>query len=129
MVNLTTMLAHASGEWIASDWPVRPVAGTAATTMAPPAEGQSPRAHRSYPPDQSAVLRDRLLAEIANAHRVGNEAAWWKDAGIDPAKAARKPWNDTRMDQGRIGLGPTRNVPRQVEQLTLSNRGRCSCPA
>ena len=25
-VNLTTMLAHASGEWIASDWPVCPVA-------------------------------------------------------------------------------------------------------
>ena len=24
MVNLTTMLAHASGEWIASDWPVCP---------------------------------------------------------------------------------------------------------
>ena len=29
MVNLTTMLAHASGERIASDWPVRPVAETA----------------------------------------------------------------------------------------------------
>ena len=28
MVNLTTMLAHASGEWIASDWPVCPVAET-----------------------------------------------------------------------------------------------------
>src|SRR5262245_61604126 len=26
MVNLTTMLAHASGEWIASDWPICPVA-------------------------------------------------------------------------------------------------------
>ena len=26
MVNLTTMLAHGSGEWIASDWPVCPVA-------------------------------------------------------------------------------------------------------
>jgi hypothetical protein len=26
MVNLTTMLAHASGEWIASDWPVCPMA-------------------------------------------------------------------------------------------------------
>src|SRR6516225_6107651 len=26
MVNLTTTLAHASGEWIASDWPVCPVA-------------------------------------------------------------------------------------------------------
>src|SRR5215472_4632252 len=29
MVNLTTMLAHASGEWIASDWPVCPVTETA----------------------------------------------------------------------------------------------------
>jgi hypothetical protein len=29
MVNLTTMLAHASGEWIASDWLVCPVAETA----------------------------------------------------------------------------------------------------
>src|SRR5437764_1109562 len=29
MVNLTTMLAHASGEWIASDWPVCPVADMA----------------------------------------------------------------------------------------------------
>jgi ERF superfamily len=29
IVNLTTMLAHASGEWIASDWPICPVAETA----------------------------------------------------------------------------------------------------
>ena len=29
MVNLRTMLAHASGEWIASDWPVCPIADTA----------------------------------------------------------------------------------------------------
>jgi hypothetical protein len=29
IVNLTTMLAHASGEWIASDWPVCPVGETA----------------------------------------------------------------------------------------------------
>jgi hypothetical protein len=29
LVNLTTMLAHASGEWIASDWPVCPVSETA----------------------------------------------------------------------------------------------------
>src|SRR2546426_1414658 len=29
MVNLTTVLAHASGEWIASDWPVCPIAETA----------------------------------------------------------------------------------------------------
>jgi hypothetical protein len=29
VVNLTTLLAHSSGEWIASDWPVCPVAETA----------------------------------------------------------------------------------------------------
>src|SRR5438093_731362 len=29
MVQLTTMLAHASGEWIASEWPVCPIADTA----------------------------------------------------------------------------------------------------
>ena len=29
IVNLTTVLAHASGEWIASDWPVCPVSETA----------------------------------------------------------------------------------------------------
>src|SRR5262245_42344776 len=29
IVNLTTMLAHASGEWIASEWPVCPVADLA----------------------------------------------------------------------------------------------------
>src|SRR5271154_6973565 len=28
IVNLTTMLAHASGEWIASDWPVCAIADT-----------------------------------------------------------------------------------------------------
>ena len=42
-VNLTTVLAHASGEWIASDWPVCPIADVAspqrmgaALTYAPP---------------------------------------------------------------------------------------------
>jgi hypothetical protein len=29
IINLTTVLAHSSGEWIASDWPVCPVAETA----------------------------------------------------------------------------------------------------
>src|SRR5262245_17867894 len=29
LINLTTMLAHASGEWIASDWPVCPVSDMA----------------------------------------------------------------------------------------------------
>ena len=57
---------------------------------------------------RATSLRCRSAASII---RVGNEAAWWKDAGIDPAKAARKLWNDTRMDQGRIGPGPTAQRP------------------
>jgi len=38
MVNLTTTLAHASGEWIASDWPVCPIAGDRQS----PADGRRP---------------------------------------------------------------------------------------
>jgi ERF superfamily len=30
LIRLTTVLAHASGEWISSDWPVCPVSETAA---------------------------------------------------------------------------------------------------
>jgi hypothetical protein len=39
---------------------------------------------------------------------VGTKPPWWKDAGIDPAKAARKLWNDSRgsgadrLDRHRI---------------------------
>jgi hypothetical protein len=30
LISLTTVLAHSSGEWVSSDWPVFPVAETAA---------------------------------------------------------------------------------------------------
>jgi hypothetical protein len=29
-------------------------------------------------------------------HRSGDEAAWWTEVGIDPIKAARNLWNETR---------------------------------
>jgi hypothetical protein len=44
--------------------------------------------------DEFAVPLCRIHHRLV--HRVGNEAAWWKGAGIDPAKAARKLWNDSR---------------------------------
>ena len=59
--------------------------------------------------------------------------AWWQEAGIDPVKAARKLWNDSRMDQGRIGPGPTAQRPAADRttnpeqswkmQLALDNHG------
>ena len=33
-------------------------------------------------------------------HRSSNEPAWWKGAGIDPIKIARKLWRETRLTSG-----------------------------
>jgi hypothetical protein len=68
-----------------------------------------PRALGRKASDEFAVPLCRIHHRLV--HRVGNEAAWWKDAGIDPAKAARKFWNDSRTDQGRIAPEPTAQPP------------------
>jgi len=68
-----------------------------------------PRALGRKASDEFSVPLCRIHHRLV--HRVGNEAAWWKDAGIDPAKAARKLWNDSRMDQGRISPGLTAQDP------------------
>jgi hypothetical protein len=130
LINLTTVLAHASGEWIASDWPVCPIAemaspqrmGAALTYArryalftlvgiageddldAPDVASCGPAAlHRTEPrqdrfpaggsrngpqlgtrknatavldPSQSAALRDKLLAEVANLTSAEFAATW-----------------------------------------------------
>jgi hypothetical protein len=141
IVNLTTMLAHASGEWIASDWPVCPVAETANpqrmgaaltyarryalftlvgiageddldapdlchVTPSPPSaanrvlkplpdqsrapfhtpgNGRGRGMTKGEPPaiidgEQSAALRDRLLAEIGNIGSAELAADWAREA-------------------------------------------------
>ena len=35
-------------------------------------------------------------------HRVSDERAWWKQAGIDPVKVARKLWRNTRLNEGSL---------------------------
>ena len=140
IVNLTTMLAHASGEWIASDWPVCPVAETAnpqrmgaaltyarryalftlvgiageddldapdlCQTPSPPSaanrvlkplpdqwrapfhtpgNGRGRGMTKGEPPaiidgEQSAALRDRLLAEIGNIGSAELAANWARKA-------------------------------------------------
>jgi hypothetical protein len=35
-------------------------------------------------------------------HRAGDERAWWKAAGIDPMKFARRLWKQTRVKEGRL---------------------------
>jgi hypothetical protein len=133
MVHLTTTLAHASGEWIASDWPVCPIAETAnpqrmgaALTYArryalftlvgiageddldvpdlcdgPPSllpsavdrsfkpkgtpgngHGRGGRKSESITldPEQSAALREKLLAEVGNITSADLAAAWAREA-------------------------------------------------
>ena len=63
-----------------------------------------PRALGRKASDEFAVPLCRIHHRLV--HRVGNEAAWWKDAGIDPIKAARKLWKQTRIDEGRTAPAP-----------------------
>jgi hypothetical protein len=48
-------------------------------------------------------------------HRTGDERAWWKTAGLDPLKVARKLWRHARVSEGRI-------VPDQTLQPVASDR-------
>jgi hypothetical protein len=58
-----------------------------------------PRALGRKPSDEFAVPLCRIHHRAA--HRAGDERAWWKAAGIDPLKIARKLWKDTRANQGQ----------------------------
>ena len=147
LIRLTTVLAHSSGEWVSSDWPVCPASETAAphrmgaaltyarryalftlvgiageddldapdlgaapkagADQPPGPDGRSPNGHafaaeppvpagarRRTPlartakpvlaPDQSAALRDRLVAEL-DALQSADEAASWAQRSL-PAK-------------------------------------------
>ena len=56
-------------------------------------------------------------------HRAGNEAAWWKAAGIEPAKVARKLWRQTRRNEGRDKLDQAPRVT-SVERVTQDQPGQ-----
>jgi hypothetical protein len=58
-----------------------------------------PRALGRKASDEFTVPLCRIHHRLV--HRVGNEAAWWQDAGIDPIKAASKLWRETRVNEGR----------------------------
>ena len=59
-----------------------------------------PRALGRKASDEFAVPLCRVHHRAV--HRARDERAWWHAAGIDPIKVARKLWNDTRIDEGRI---------------------------
>jgi ERF superfamily len=59
-----------------------------------------PRALGRKASDEFAVPLCRVHHRAV--HRAGDERAWWKRAGIDPIKVARKLWSHTRANEGRI---------------------------
>jgi hypothetical protein len=58
-----------------------------------------PRALGRKTSDEFAVPLCRIHHRAA--HRAGDERAWWKAAGVDPLKVARKLWRDTRDNKGQ----------------------------
>ncbi len=137
LVRLTTVLAHSSGEWLSSDWPVCPLSDTgspqrmgtaltyarryalftlvgiageddldapdlgaipkagvehpprsdhrsrsnghAAVAERPSRDGEKPSVRSARPvlaPEQSAILRERLVEQLAAIHSTGDAAAW-----------------------------------------------------
>jgi hypothetical protein len=63
-----------------------------------------PRALGRKPSDEFAVPLCR--AHHRAAHRAGDERAWWKAAGIDPIKIARKLWKETLADKRPVRPNP-----------------------
>jgi hypothetical protein len=58
-------------------------------------------------------------------HRAGDEKTWWKQAGIDPIKVARKLWKHTRIDEGRIEPEPTAQgatADRPADRLAVNSQ-------
>jgi hypothetical protein len=75
-----------------------------------------PRALGRKASDEFAVPLCRVHHRAV--HRA-DEQAWWKQAGIDPIKVARKLWKCTRANEGRIG--PNRTTHTADATLTLSS--------
>jgi hypothetical protein len=60
-------------------------------------------------------------------HRAGDEKVWWKQAGMDPIKVARKLWKHTRIDEGGIepdppGQGVTAGRPAESDALAVNSQ-------
>jgi hypothetical protein len=69
-----------------------------------------PRALGRKASDEFAVPLCRIHHRAA--HRASDERAWWKAAGIDPLKIARKLWEDTRANMGRDRPNLSLQAPR-----------------
>ncbi len=114
LIRLTTVLAHSSGGWVSSDWPVCPVSETAAPHRMGAALtyarryvvcGRQPSdAHHlrsAQPRALSRKVSDEFTVPLCRihhreVHRGGDEAAWWNRFGVEPHLVAAALWAQTR---------------------------------
>jgi hypothetical protein len=75
-----------------------------------------PRALGRKASDEFAVPLCRIHHRAA--HRASDEPAWWKAAGIDPLKMARKLWKDTRANTGLERPNPSLQAARTDRPFT-----------
>jgi hypothetical protein len=80
-----------------------------------------PRALGRKASDEFAVPLCRIHHRLV--HRVGNEAAWWKDAGIDPIKAARQLWRKSRLNDPQDHHEPGRAARPDTPSIGAASDG------
>jgi ERF superfamily len=79
-----------------------------------------PRALGRKASDEFTVPLCRIHHRLV--HRVGNEAAWWQDAGIDPIKAAQSLWKQSRLRDDRgSATEPPRDDASGIRRSDLSS--------
>jgi hypothetical protein len=106
MVHLTTTLAHASGEWIASDWPVCPIAETA--------NPQRMGAALTY------ARRYALFTLVGIAGEDDLDAPDLCDGPLSAAERPFKPVNDqSRMPPRTPGDGHARGGSAKLERAVI----------
>ena len=74
-----------------------------------------PRALGRKASDEFSVPLCRIHHRLV--HRVGNEAAWWKEAGIDPIAVARRLWGRTRDAEGQKRAAQPDELAQPGEQM------------
>ena len=118
MVNLTTMLAHASGEWIASDWPVCPIAETANPQRMGAALTYA-RRYALFTLVGIAGEDDLDAPDLCDGPRLPTPPAgerYLKPREADPRVPPRKPGNGQRR-HGLRGERPSTLEPEQSAAL------------
>lgn len=100
LIRLTTTLAHSSGEWVSSDWPVCPVSETAT----PHRMGAALTYARRYALF-TLVGSDEFTVPLCRTHHRelhhrGDELTWWQQLNVEPLGMAQQLWQRTRPDRG-----------------------------